>query len=544
MGTGKYSMALEHSEPVHSRGAQKLRRKPDPETPARVTLILKLRGSREELDARLAEYCEQAPGERDAAEAAALKHLMRPEKRSLAGIEAFAKARGLKVREADRTSGHVVLAGRLGDLARAFGVEAALFEHAAGRYRSHEGPVHIPGALSGVVDAVLGLDERPLARRHAIGFHRDAAHHILPADVARFYHFPQGTRGRGQSIGIIELGGGFHHSDVREYLRGQGLRVPPIKVIELEGAKNAPAKPRDVRRYWDSLSQSRGAGHPVSEAIEWTIETSMDVELAGALANQVRLLVYFTPNTARGKYHAFAAALRSGKGRPSVLSCSWGAHEETFPLAYIKSLERLFRLAAVKGVTICCSSGDDGDGSEGGGGPRVNYPGSSPWVLCCGGTTLQLAGHRESVWNEVFAGQKMASTGGASRVFPLPAWQGAAGVRAKTSLEGRGVPDVAAKADLGAGYAAQVGGVAFPMGGTSAAAPLWASLIARLNEKLPAPAGYLNPWLYRKPARRALQDITKGDNGRFFKAGRGWDPCTGWGTPDGEALLAALKGKT
>jgi kumamolisin len=117
-------------------------------------------------------------------------------------------------------------------------------------------------------------------------------------------------------------------------------------------------------------------------------------------------------------------------------------------------------------------------------------------------------------------------------------------VRAKTSLGGRGVPDVAAKADLEAGYAARVGGVAFPMGGTSAAAPLWASLIARLNEKLPKPAGYLNPWVYRMSARRVLQDITRGNNGRLFKAGRGWDPCTGWGTPDGEALLEALKGRT
>jgi kumamolisin len=80
-----------------------------------------------------------------------------------------------------------------------------------------------------------------------------------------------------------------------------------------------------------------------------------------------------------------------------------------------------------------------------------------------------------------------------------------------------------------------------PIGGTSVAAPLWASLVARLNQGLKARCGFLNPILYENSFRGAFRDITVGNNGNY-SAAQGWDACTGLGGPIGEQLLRALSG--
>jgi kumamolisin len=106
---------------------------------------------------------------------------------------------------------------------------------------------------------------------------------------------------------------------------------------------------------------------------------------------------------------------------------------------------------------------------------------------------------------------------------------------------GRGVPDVAADADPVSGVVVMHidGKHLEPIGGTSAATPLWASLIARLNEGLNARCGFINPVLYTKLAQGVLNDITSGNNGAYA-ADVGWDACTGLGTPNGAKLLSAL----
>ena len=104
---------------------------------------------------------------------------------------------------------------------------------------------------------------------------------------------------------------------------------------------------------------------------------------------------------------------------------------------------------------------------------------------------------------------------------------------------GRGVPDVAGDADPESGYNVLVDGQQTVIGGTSAVAPLWAGLLARINQSLGKNVGYLNPLLYTKNVEADLHDITVGSNGTY-SAGPGWDACTGLGTPNGAALLAAL----
>jgi kumamolisin len=164
-------------------------------------------------------------------------------------------------------------------------------------------------------------------------------------------------------------------------------------------------------------------------------------------------------------------------------------------------------------------------------------------VLGCGGTTLSVDPTSETVWGGTAGGG--ATGGGVSRTFPLPAYQSSAGVpgQADTGRPGRGVPDVAADADPATGYRIRVDGQEIVLGGTSAVAPLWAALVCRLVQALGEPLGAPHQALYGGATPGVtppgLRDVTVGSNGAY-DAGPGWDPCTGLGTPNGTALLAAL----
>jgi kumamolisin len=192
------------------------------------------------------------------------------------------------------------------------------------------------------------------------------------------------------------------------------------------------------------------------------------------------------------------------------------------------------------GVTVTAAAGDDGsaDGASDGS-AHADFPASSPHALACGGTSLHAtdgAVQSETVWND--GAQGGATGGGVSDVFPLPAWQQQAGVPASSGQGGRGVPDVAGDADPETGYQVLIDGTRTVIGGTSAVAPLWAALTARLSQALDAPLGLLQPTLYG--ATGAFRDVTVGNNGAYA-ARAGWDACTGLGTPRGSALLEALR---
>jgi kumamolisin len=197
-----------------------------------------------------------------------------------------------------------------------------------------------------------------------------------------------------------------------------------------------------------------------------------------------------------------------------------------------------FHDAALLGITVCAASGDSGSSDGVGDGKNhVDFPASSPWVLACGGTRLQANGGSimaETVWNDGARGG--ATGGGFSSHFSKPMY-----FQQNLAIKGRGVPDVAGNADPETGYLVVVDGQSGVIGGTSAVAPLWAALIALCNEELGRNAGWIHQHLYGPAAAQgALRDITQGNNGAF-KAGKGWDACTGLGTPDGQALLAVLK---
>jgi kumamolisin len=506
--------------------------------------------------------------------------------------------RGLEITAAQPGSRRVKVAGTVGGLAGTFGVtlRQVASPDPGGRLVTHryrEGPLYLPAALDGIVLAVLGLDTRPQARAHfrSVAAGSAAAGQgtsYSPAQVAGFYQFPAGTTGAGQTIAVIELGGGFAASDLDTYFGGLGLAVPSVTAVSVDGAPNAPG------------SAPTGAD----------LEVNLDIDVIGAAAPGAKQVVYFAPNNGdQGFVDAISDAAQASPA-PIAISISWGQSEDSWTAQGLASMNAAISDAAALGITVCVAAGDGGsaDGVTDGA-AHVDFPASSPYALGCGGTKLVAdtsAGtiSSEVVWNETAANEG-AGGGGVSDQFALPSWQATAGVPARASgtgtgstggtggtggtgstggsggthgagggggtystggihstgragtggasggygeasagsSGGRGVPDVAGNADPSTGYQVYADGKAQVVGGTSAVAPLWAALISRLAQATGQRFGLIQPALYAgiKPGTDVpgFKDITSGNNGAY-SAGPGWDACTGLGSPDGTALLKRL----
>jgi kumamolisin len=463
------------------------------------------------------------------------KHLTREEFAKLHGaspaviqkVHAFAKEYGLTVGSEDAASRTVKLQGTVGAFNNAFGVELRHATHASGIYRTRTGALTIPAELEPIIEGVFGLDNRPQAKAH-FRIRKSAARQAgttssySPLQVAQAYRFPANATGIGQSIALIELGGGYHASDLDAFFKSLGISTPKVTAVSVDGAANSPT------------GDPRGADG----------EVELDIEVAGAIAPGAQVAVYFAPNTDQGFIDAITTAVHDATLKPSIISISWGGPESSWTAQSRNTLNTACEDASSMGVTILAAAGDDG-ASDGGrsGTKNVDFPASSPYVLGCGGTTLMLSGSSigsEQAWNEL-SGNEGATGGGVSEVFGLPAFQQSAKVpAAPNGFAGRGVPDVAGDADPETGYDVLVDGQQTVIGGTSAVAPLWAGLLARINQLLGANVGYVNPLLYTAKAEATFHDITAGNNGGY-SAGAGWDACTGLGTPNGTALLNVLK---
>jgi kumamolisin len=446
---------------------------------------------------------------------------------------------GLEVTAVHPASRRIKVAGTLGELSRAFGVTLQLVTSTGPggqvvTHRYREGPVYVPAALAGIVLAVLGLDTRPQFRAHFRTADAAAAAQgttYPPNQVANIYQFPAGTTGAGQTIAVIELGGGFSTSDLDTYFGGLGIPVPSITAVSVDGASNAPG------------SDPTGAD----------VEVALDIDVIGAAAPGAAQVVYFAPNNGdQGFVDAISAAVQASPA-PIAISISWGQSEDSWTAQGRAAMDAAMSDAAALGITVCVASGDNGSGDAvTDGQPHVDFPASSPHALGCGGTKL-LADpstgtiSSEVVWNET-ASNEGAGGGGVSDQFPLPSWQATAGVPAQASGStsgGRGVPDVAGNADPTTGYQIYSDGQAQVVGGTSAVAPLWAALVSRLAEATGQRFGLIQPTVYAgvTPGTdvAGFRDITSGNNGAYA-AGPGWDACSGLGSPDGTALLTRLKG--
>ena len=364
-------------------------------------------------------------------------------------------------------------------------------------------------------------------------------HQLLPPSVARDrYRLPTSATGQGQTVAILVLGGGFYTEDLEQFCGGQ---APSVDVVEIGGATNAPASREAIRQFIEEseAGEAPSADAALQDQIWWTLETTVDIQLAASFAPGARFVVYFAPNTTAGKLEALTAAIADEDRAPDIVSCSWGLDESILDDTDLEAFDGIFQMAILRGISLLYASGDKGAEVDTDGKARVNFPASSPHVLSCGGAQLPLKGP-QSVWNESRGELVLATGGGFSRLFSRPPWQ------PESAADGsghacRGVPDVAGKSDYTMGYRLVIAGMQFAGGGTSSAAPLWAGLLARINEALGVRVGWIAPLLYQPEAADCFESITEGHNGTF-QAEEGWDPCTGLGTPDGEKLLRFLGG--
>jgi kumamolisin len=447
----------------------------------------------------------------------------------IARVRSYAESQGLVVLLEHAARRTVILSGTVAQFSAALGVQLHQMSHANGTYRGRTGGIYLPAEWDGVVEAILGLDNRPQAQPHfrtrrALGSahrkHAAAPVSYTPPQVAALYGYPSGT-GAGQCVGLIELGGGFRPADLSTYFSALDVATPTVTTVSVDHGANAP---------------TGDAGGPDGEVM-------LDIEVVGAIAPGARIAVYFAPNTDAGFLDAITSAVHDAANSPAVISISWGGAESSWTSQAMTAMDDALQAAATLGITVCVASGDNGS-SDGvsDGADHVDFPASSPFALACGGTSLRSGQNgiaSETVWNDGAEGG--ASGGGISSFFATPAWQ--SNLSALTSegktvpLSMRGVPDVAGDADPDTGYSVRVDGTDTVIGGTSAVAPLWAALIARINASTGKAAGYINPLLYQNP--NDLRDITSGNNGDFA-ARAGWDACTGLGSPNGEALAGLL----
>jgi kumamolisin len=457
---------------------------------------------------------------------------------AIALVRAFAKEFGLTVEKGTPKPGRrtIKLTGTVAAMQKAFGVSLTQKVLDGNTYRVREGSIHLPAELSDAVEAVLGLDNRPQAQPHfrvlgsainaAIGgtegfarAHANAAGtSYTPVQVGRLYQFPQGATATGQTIGIIELGGGYRTADLTAYFKGLGQKAPKVTAVSVDKGKNSPGN-------------ANGADG----------EVMLDIEVSASVAPGAKIVVYFAPNTDQGFIDAIGNAVHDTTNNPSVISISWGGPESSWTAQAMTALDAACQSAAALGITITVAAGDNGS-SDGASGNNVDFPASSPHVLACGGTKLIGSGSTitsEVVWNEQASGEG-ATGGGVSNVFALPTWQANAKVPApKGSKGGRGVPDVCGDADPVTGYHVRVDGQSMVIGGTSAVAPLWAGLIALNNQQNGKSAGFIQPQIYAAKAASSFNDIVSGNNGAF-SAGPGWDACTGLGSPIGSKVVSLL----
>jgi len=475
-------------------------------------------------------------------------------------VAAFARQNGLEVVSISLPRRMVEVSGTIAQINRTFGIKLGIFERPTETYRGHDGPVHLPRGVVDLIQAVFGLDNRRMAYR--AGGSSVKISPLTPPDVAKLYGFPSVPPGIvDQTIGIFEFGGGYvtdasgDATDADAFFAGLKPPLPKPKMftppVSILGQTNSPGT---------SIHPS-GADS----------EVVLDIDCAGSIAVGATLAVYFAPWTESGWIKAVTTAMSpvAGEPSPSVITISWGGPEEEWSAAQLKTLSGYFKTATmVKSVTVLACTMDDG--TEGGipdGSAHVYWPAIDPWVTAVGGTTIgDVSG---SAFDEVTWNDNGVTGGGISTVtdlsgklvFPLPSWQAGAGVPPSINdgkTRGRGIPDIAGYAN---GYTITLFGKNDgSWWGTSESTPFYAGLVAVLNATLGFNLGFLNPTLYefgKTPGFDIFNDIDDDGSNAYtftlkppnppttittpgYRAVKGWDACTGWGSIRGARLLAAL----
>jgi kumamolisin len=449
----------------------------------------------------------------------------------------WATASGLQVTFEDPATRRVMLRGSVGQLARAFEVDPQRYrwEQPDGRsveYRGHDGPVHLPSHLDGVVAGVFGLDDRPIARPHlsSLDDGRSSVFAYDPSQIATLYDYPRlpnGGEGVELVAAMIELGGVVHPFDLAASFARLGLPAPDITNVWLDGATPMP--------------------DPDGADVEVALDYQVIGGMVAAMAPKAHLTIvsYNAPNSERGFIDAVATAASDASRHPAAVSISWGSPEDHWSPQGMRGLDSACAVGALHGVTFSAAAGDAGStNAEFDGHQHPEFPASSPHVWACGGTTLLAARGRirtETVWNELSRGAGAAGSG-VSGEFPVPSYQAALGIRPRSAdggAPGRGLPDGAGNADPLTGWNVVALRRLRSTGGTSAVAPMYTALWTLVAAQLGHRIGLPHTALYAKRGR-GFNDVTAGNTGGPYRAGRGWDLASGWGSPDGRQIARDL----
>jgi kumamolisin len=429
----------------------------------------------------------------------------------------FGTKNGFSVIEKNPAARMVRFRATVGAFQRALGLELKVYRNEKGlTFRGRTGMIYVPDDLSQIIESIHGLDNREQAKPHFQAIpgiaKRGQALTLTPAQVANAYGFPKDASGSAQTVAVIEFGGGYSATDLETYFSANSAE-PRVLSVSVDGGANQPS------------------GDPQSP----DIEVGLDVEILGAIATDAVIVVYFAPNTEQGFVDGIAAAIHDTENNPSIVSISWGMYEKGWTQQGMDAINQLLQDAVLLGVTVLASSGDQGstdgvaDGSL-----NVDFPASSPYALACGGTRLTISKSGEIDGQTAWSSDTGATGGGQSAIFSIPDYQVG---NVNLDFTGRGLPDVAGNADPNTSYIILIGGKYVNVGGTSAVTPLYAGLLAKVNQLLAVNVGFLNPFLYTNAG--ICWDITQGSNGAY-SAGPGWDATTGWGSIKGGALLDML----
>jgi kumamolisin len=455
---------------------------------------------------------------------------------------------GLRVTKTNLATRTVHVSGTTAAIEKAFDVKLFDYQHSGGDYRGRTGPVHVPSQLSGIVEGVFGMDNRCVVKRRPQpipAVNRAKAGTIpsswyTPAELATHYNFPAGD-GSGQAVGLLEFGGGYFASDLQQFCSLAGIAMPSVKPVSVDGT---------------STSAQDGAEG----------EVMLDIEVVAGVCPKATIVVYFAAFTEQGWISILDAATQDKTNNPGVISASWGYAEDNYIWTEqaMTQINATMQDAAMLGVTVCVAAGDDGSSDAvTDGNAHVGSPSSSPYALAVGGTTIpsKTSSAKDTVWFEgdgLRADNGGSTGGGVSTMFARPTWQSKIKITSVNSgsIEGRAVPDIAANADwTKSPYLLVVDGSSQGNGGTSAATPLWASLITLINAERGSAGrvGYLSPLLYAPPSGSGsgstvgtlgCTDVTSGSNNTDkvggYSASAGYDAVSGWGVPNGKNLLAAL----
>src|SRR5579859_6752102 len=409
-------------------------------------------------------------------------------------------------------------------------------------------PPVVPAAIASLISSIGGLDNstqyQPLYQRLASKTHvaklaNGPSSGYGPKDLVGAYDAAPlqnaGMLGENQTIALFEMDG-YQPSDVAQYFANYGITTPNISNVLV-----------------DNYNGAAGQG---------AIEVELDIEVAGALAPHASQLVYEGPNTTQGMNDTYNQIVHDRKAQ--IVSISWGLCESSIGAAELQTLDTIFKQGAAEGMSFFAASGDSGAYDCNDTNLAVDSPASDPYVTGAGGTNLQLnagAYGSETAWSNASDTQRgpkgAGGGGGISNTFTLPSWQTGQGVinsyssgtpcNAPNGKYCREVPDVTADADPASGYAIYCtvnnAGCSsngwLEVGGTSAAAPLWAGSTALVNQYLLSKGktviGFANPALYgvfnAQQALPAFHDITSGTN-LHYPAAAGYDMASGIGSPD------------